>query len=72
MEQWCIPTVSPEFVWRMEDVLDVYAQPLDPKRPIICFDERPTQLLGNTKIPISVKPGQKKRIDYSCRTYGKL
>ena len=54
----------------MEDVLDVYAQALDSKRPIICFDERPTQLLADTKIPIPVKPGQKKRIDYEYERMG--
>ena len=70
MEQWCIPTVSPQFVWRMEDVLDVYAQPLDPKRPIVCFDERPIQLIADTKIPTPVKPGQKKRIDYEYERMG--
>ncbi len=54
----------------MEDVLDLYAQPSDSKRPIICFDERPTQLLSDTRIPISVKPGQKKRIDYEYERMG--
>ena len=37
-KKWCIPTVGAEFVWRMEDVLDVYAAPYDPKRPTILFD----------------------------------
>ena len=54
----------------MEDVLDIYAQPLDSKRPIICFDERPTQLLSDTKIPIPVKPGQKRRVDYEYERMG--
>jgi hypothetical protein len=70
VEQWCIPTVSAEFVCRMEDVLDIYAQSSDSKRPIICFDKRPTQLLGDTKIPIQVKPGQKKRVDYEYERMG--
>ena len=47
----------------MEDVLNVYARKSEPKRPIICFDERPTQLLSDTKIPIPVKPGQKVVMD---------
>lgn len=54
----------------MEDVLDLYAQPSDSKRPIICFDERPTQLLSDTKIPIPAKPGQKKRVDYEYERMG--
>jgi hypothetical protein len=43
---WCIPQVDGEFVARMEDVLDLYAEEPDPKRPVICFDESPTQLIG--------------------------
>src|SRR4051812_31493151 len=45
-KMWCIPRVNGEFVARMEDVLDLYAETPDPKRPVVCFDESPTQLLG--------------------------
>src|SRR6202023_578573 len=38
-EMWCIPHVDAEYVARMEDVLDLYAEPPDPKRPVVCFDE---------------------------------
>ena len=54
----------------MEDVLDLYAQSDDPKRPRVCFDERPVQLLGDKKIPIPAKPGQKKRVDYEYERMG--
>jgi hypothetical protein len=37
-EQWCIPEVNAEYVFRMEDVLDLYNEPYDPKRPVVCFD----------------------------------
>ena len=40
-EEGCIPRVGPEFVWRMEDVLDRYAEPYDPQRPQVCLDESP-------------------------------
>jgi hypothetical protein len=43
---------------RMEDVLDLYEWPYDPRRPQICFDERPCQLLGDTLVPIPMQPGQ--------------
>jgi transposase len=43
-KMWCIPRVNGEFVARMEDVLDLYAEAPDPKRPVVCFDESPTQL----------------------------
>ncbi len=70
VEQWCIPTVSPEFIWRMEDVLDLYALCDDPKRPRVCFDERPVQLIGDKKIPIPAKPQAKKRVDYEYERMG--
>ena len=43
-EQWCIPEVNPEYVFRMEDVLDLYNEPYDPKKPTLCLDECPYQL----------------------------
>ena len=43
---WCIPQVDGTYVARMEDVLDLYAEDADPKRPVVCFDESPTQLIG--------------------------
>jgi hypothetical protein len=44
-DMWCIPKVDAEYVARMEDVLDLYAEQLDPKRPVVCYDESPTQLI---------------------------
>ena len=38
-KKWCIPTVGADFVWRMEDVLDVYTTPYNPRRPQVCLDE---------------------------------
>jgi hypothetical protein len=46
-EQWCIPEAGGEFVWRMEDVLDVYKRPYDPRRPVVGLDEKPVQLLSD-------------------------
>jgi transposase len=62
-DMWCIPQVDAEYVARMEDVLDLYAEPPDPKRPVVCFDESPTQLIGEVRQPISAKPGQIERYD---------
>jgi len=44
-KRWCIPSVGAEFVWRMEDVLDLYEEPYDPKKPVVCFEEMPHQLV---------------------------
>jgi transposase len=51
-DMWCIPQVDGEFVARMEDVLDLYAEAPNPKRPVVCFDESPTQLIGEVRQPI--------------------
>ena len=56
--------MTSEFIWRMEDVLNLYEHPYDPKRPVICFDERPCQLIGDAIVPIPIKPGSPKKEHY--------
>ena len=51
------PRESAAFVWRMEAVLDLYEEPYDEKRPVVCFDERPCQLLADVREPLLSKPG---------------
>jgi transposase len=63
-KMWCIPTVTPEYVARMEDVLGLYAEVPDPQRPVVCFDETPRQLIGEARIPIRAEPGKPARVDY--------
>ncbi|WP_407572011.1 IS630 family transposase [Deinococcus altitudinis] len=55
------PEQNAAFVCAMEDVLDVYEQSLDVARPVVCFDEKPCQLLQEVLQPIEPKPGQVKR-----------
>ena len=69
-KRWCVPRVDGEYVARMEDVLDLYAEPPDPKRPVVCFDESPTQLIGEARQPLPPKPGQVARYDYEYRRNG--
>jgi transposase len=69
-DMWCIPKVDGEYVARMEDVLDLYAEAPHPKRPVICFDESPTQLIGEVREPVPAKPGQIERYDYEYRRNG--
>ena len=54
----------------MEDVLDVYARPYDPKRPLDCMDESNKQLLDNTREPLPMTPGQPARIDHEYQRQG--
>src|SRR6185437_6000742 len=69
-KMWCVPKVDGEYVARMEDVLDLYAEPPDPARPVICLDESPVQLIGEVREPIAATPGQIERIDYEYRRNG--
>ncbi len=56
--------MSAEFVAHIEDVLDLYAEPYDPARPVVCFDESSTQLLAETRAPLPAGPGWPRREDY--------
>jgi len=69
-EQWCIPRLDVAFVWHMEDVLDLYAEPYDPQRPVVTFDERPYQLLDDIRAPLPPSPGQLQRVDYGYARQG--
>jgi transposase len=70
-EEWCIPPKqNAEFVYRMEDVLEVYQRPEDARFPLICFDETPVQLIRETRQSLPVKQGQPKRYDYEYHREG--
>ena len=69
-DMWCIPQVDGEYVARMEDVLDLYAEAPDPRRPVVCFDESPVQLIGEVRQPIPAEPGRLERYDYEYRRNG--
>ncbi len=69
-DMWCIPQVDGTYVARMEDVLDLYAEAADPQRPVVCFDESPTQLIGEVRQPIPAAPGQLERYDCEYRRNG--
>lgn len=62
--------MSPEFVWHMEDVLDLYAEPEDPRRPRVCFDECPYQLISEVESVVPAQPGQPERHDYTYQREG--
>ena len=51
------PRQSASFVWRMEEVLDLYEEDYDPRRPVVCFDERHCQLLADIREPLAPRPG---------------
>lgn len=54
----------------MEDVIEVYHREYDPTRPVVCIDELPVQLIGETRTPIRAKPGAPERYDYEYKRNG--
>ncbi len=54
----------------MEDILALYTQPEDPKRPLVCMDEVPKQLLSDVRPSIPAQPGKPARVDYEYQRNG--
>lgn len=69
-KMWCIPKFDAKFVAQMEAVLDLYAVPPNPKKPVVNFDEGMKQLVEETRCPIPMKPGHPKKYDYEYRRGG--
>jgi hypothetical protein len=61
---WCIGEINGEYLARLEDVLHLYSQPVDESRPLVCFDEKPVQLLGDVVAPLPLQEGKIARQDY--------
>lgn len=63
-DYWCLPKkADADFVAAMEDVLDVYERPYDEKRPVVCMDEKPYQLLGDARASWAMRPGDDRKVD---------
>jgi hypothetical protein len=67
---WCVPKASAEYVACMENILDLYEAPYDPKRPMVCFDEGLKQLIEETRLRLPPRPGRRERFDYEYRRQG--
>lgn len=67
---WCIGRITGEYLARMEDVLSLYNLPHDEKRPVICLDELPFQMLGEQVEPLPMRTGAVKKIDYEYERKG--
>jgi hypothetical protein len=63
--------LTTDFCWRMETILDLYAEPPDPRRPLLCFDELAVSLVGDKVEPLPLEPGRPLRYDYEYRRGGK-
>ncbi len=70
-QQWCLPKEhNAEFVWRMEDVLEVYQRPYNPRLPVICMDEASKQLVAEVRQPLPPEPGKPLRYDSEYERLG--
>jgi hypothetical protein len=67
---WCIPNLSAEYIARMLDILEVYERAYDPKRPVICIDEKSFQLLTSKRKALTLRSGKAKREDYEYQRHG--
>lgn len=65
---WCIGTITTEYRKRMYALLALYAKPYDPKRPLLCVDEKSKQLLADARHPLLATPGHVRKEDYE--TFG--
>ena len=70
VDEWCIPEAGGEFVWRMEDVLDVYHRPYDQSRPVVGVDEKPVPLRSDARDPLPCRPGDVAKADYEYKREG--
>jgi hypothetical protein len=71
IQYWVIPPIEDgEFVAHMEEVLETYAQPYNPKYPVLCMDEQPVQLQREVRIPIKATAKHGKRVDYEYERAG--
>jgi hypothetical protein len=64
------PEASAAFAANMEDVLEVYQRPHDPRRPVVCLDETSKQMIVETRAPVPAAPGRKARHDYEYQRNG--
>jgi hypothetical protein len=71
IEYWVIPPeADAEFVAHMEEVVETYEKPYDPKVPVLCMDEQPVQLQKETRVPIPATAKHAKRVDYEYERAG--
>jgi transposase len=69
-KMWCVPKIDGEYVARMEDVLDLYAETPASSEPVICFDESPIQLIAELRRSSPASCGRPARFDYEYRRNG--
>lgn len=61
---WCVGVLTHEYRQRMYDLLALYARPFRCSEPVICLDEKSTQLLSHSRAPLAIRSGAPRREDY--------
>src|SRR3990167_1615394 len=61
---WCIGKINTQYKKRMYDLLDLYLEPYDSRFPVVGIDEKPKQLIGDSRKPIPIQPGKPEKYDY--------
>lgn len=69
-KMWCIGEMAADYIAQMEHILDLYAQPEDPKQPVVNFDEAMKQLVSDIAPAKAMQPGQAERQDYEYKRVG--
>ena len=69
-KQWCIGAITGQYLARLEDVLHLYSLAYDERRPVICFDELPVQLVADVVAPLDMKSDKPQRFDYEYERCG--
>lgn len=67
---WCVGRITAEYRKRMYGLLRIYARPYNAKEPVVCVDEKSKQLLGQTRSPLPLQPGQCAKEDYEYKRAG--
>lgn len=67
---WCVPKIDNAYIERMEGVLDLLAQPINKKEPVLVLDERPVQLLASKRAEVPARPGKNAKKDYEYKRCG--
>ena len=69
---WCIQQITPKYRQRMYDILDLYEEPYDSLRPVLGIDEKPKQLIEDSRTPIPLTMGKIEKQDYEYIRRGKV
>ncbi len=67
---WCVGALNAQYRKRMYDLLALYASPFRRAEPVVCLDEKSTQLLAHSRAPLPMKPGVAQRVDYEYVRHG--